>query len=272
MVEKITKKDKNYNMHVSNVTIKENKIEIIRKDILCLEEQCMKLKNDCNIIFFNLVSDEQKDDKNQGIKHGIYMQEDEENLIAEENSLLFELKQIQEKHKNIKLVYQKVNDNIKGICKLEKYYKKIEENSFSGVLLNHSRDSINDLDNSKNIKRNYNDEDLTKAFQEYLIITKKSLENAFLKTEKKDYLQMIKEKGDIMKEIKSPSRINKEKVKDNRLKKVEKNRSKESNSMKVNSYNEYDYSDDELKEDDKNLKEEYEAIAAHFRKVVRINY
>lgn len=47
MVDKILSKDKNYNSHVSKVTEKEIKIEILRKDILALEEEYQKLKNDC---------------------------------------------------------------------------------------------------------------------------------------------------------------------------------------------------------------------------------
>jgi len=51
MVDKILSKDKNYNSHVSKVTEKEIKIEILRKDIHALEEEYQKLKNDCKIIF-----------------------------------------------------------------------------------------------------------------------------------------------------------------------------------------------------------------------------
>lgn len=47
MVDKILSKDKNYNSHVSKVTEKEIKIEILRKDINALEADYQKLKNDC---------------------------------------------------------------------------------------------------------------------------------------------------------------------------------------------------------------------------------
>jgi uncharacterized small protein (DUF1192 family) len=47
MVDKILSKDKNYNSHVSNVTEKEIKIEILRKDIIALEAEYQKFKNDC---------------------------------------------------------------------------------------------------------------------------------------------------------------------------------------------------------------------------------
>lgn len=49
MVDKILSKDKNYNSHVSKVTEKEIKIEILRKDINSLEGEYQKLKNDCNL-------------------------------------------------------------------------------------------------------------------------------------------------------------------------------------------------------------------------------
>lgn len=50
MVDKILSKDKNYNSHVSKVTEKEIKMEILRKDIIALEGEYQKLKNDCKII------------------------------------------------------------------------------------------------------------------------------------------------------------------------------------------------------------------------------
>ena len=50
MVDKILSKDKNYNSHVSKVTEKEIKIEILRKDITALEAEYQKLKNDCKLI------------------------------------------------------------------------------------------------------------------------------------------------------------------------------------------------------------------------------
>ena len=49
MVDKILSKDKNYNSHVSKVTEKEIKIEILRKDISTLEEEYQKLKNNCTL-------------------------------------------------------------------------------------------------------------------------------------------------------------------------------------------------------------------------------
>lgn len=54
MVDKILSKDKNYNSHVSKVTEKEIKIEILRKDILALEEEYQKLKNDCKAFILAL--------------------------------------------------------------------------------------------------------------------------------------------------------------------------------------------------------------------------
>jgi hypothetical protein len=43
-------KDKNYNMHVAKVNEKENKMEIVKKDIKGLEEHYQKLRNDCSNI------------------------------------------------------------------------------------------------------------------------------------------------------------------------------------------------------------------------------
>ena len=51
MVDKILNKDKNYNLCVAKVTEKQNKIDILKKDIVSLEIELQKLKNDCNIFF-----------------------------------------------------------------------------------------------------------------------------------------------------------------------------------------------------------------------------
>lgn len=51
MVDKIMSKDKNYNMHVAKVVEKENKMEIMKKDIKRLEEHFQRLRNDCKIIY-----------------------------------------------------------------------------------------------------------------------------------------------------------------------------------------------------------------------------
>jgi hypothetical protein len=55
MVDKILNKDKNYNLCVAKVTEKQNKVDILKKDIFTLEKEYQKLKNDCKyyIYFFN---------------------------------------------------------------------------------------------------------------------------------------------------------------------------------------------------------------------------
>jgi len=52
MVDKIMSKDKNYNMHVAKVVEKENKMEIVKKDIKRLEEQYQKLRNNCKYTLY----------------------------------------------------------------------------------------------------------------------------------------------------------------------------------------------------------------------------
>jgi len=47
MVDKILNKDKNYNLCVARVTEKQNKIDIVKKDISALEIELQSLKNDC---------------------------------------------------------------------------------------------------------------------------------------------------------------------------------------------------------------------------------
>jgi len=54
MVDKIMSKDKNYNMYVSKVVEKENKMDIMKKDIKRLEEHYQRLRNDCNHSIINL--------------------------------------------------------------------------------------------------------------------------------------------------------------------------------------------------------------------------
>jgi hypothetical protein len=57
MVDKILSKDKNYNSHVSKVTEKEIRIDILRKDISALVDEFQRLKNDCNK---NIIKDKYK--------------------------------------------------------------------------------------------------------------------------------------------------------------------------------------------------------------------
>ena len=59
------------------------------------------------------------------------MEEEEKKLLFEEKELENELSEYQDKHKKVKLVYEKVFDSIKGICKLEK--KRIEEVQNSSI-------------------------------------------------------------------------------------------------------------------------------------------
>lgn len=212
----------------------------------------------------------------------LYLEEDEEALLEEELLLSQELKNIQEKHKDVRLVYEKVTDNIKSMCKLE---KKTDETFNNSININNSGDlNINnstnfDLENSMNKFNNQSvyDDELVKSFAEHLEQTRKNIEDTFLSCGKEKFIEMMKERGD--KVDNTVSALPKGKITKNRIgyKKNEKSINKKGladtpqhSANYVSGYNEYDYSDDEIKEDDKKVKEEYDQIVNNYKKKVTL--
>jgi hypothetical protein len=102
------------------------------------------------------------------------VEEEEENLIEEERLLIEELNLIQEKHKDVRLVYEKVTDSVKTITKSDP--KKYDDNS--GFVNNsNNSDFLNNsnLNVSDNyIKSNVYEDELIRLYKEYLDSIKKN--------------------------------------------------------------------------------------------------
>jgi len=208
------------------------------------------------------------------------LDEDEEALLEEEQQLSLELKTIQEKHKDVRLVYEKVTYNIKTMCKLdrkndESFNNSININNSSELNINNS--SNLDLENSMrkyNIQSAYDDE-LVKNFAEHLEQTRKNIENSFLSCGKEHFIKMMKERGEKVDNTTSPLPKGKSTKNRSGFKKSEKSISKkgaadtlQQSANYFSGYNEYDYSDEEIKEDDKKVKEEYDQIVNNYKKRV----
>ena len=119
------------------------------------------------------------------------IEEEEENLIEEEKLLNEELNLIQEKHKDVRLVYEKVTENIKNITKSDP--KKFDDNS---GFINNNSDFLNNshLDSSENyIKPNVYDDELIRLYKEYLDSIKKNYQTNFMDKNKNDLLEKYKD-------------------------------------------------------------------------------
>ena len=172
------------------------------------------------------------------------------------------------------------------MCKLERKNEDTSINNSiyinnSSELYNNHNTSNNDLENSMNKFNNqsaYEDE-LAKSFAEHLEQTRKNIENAFLSCGKEQFIKMMKDRGEKVEEnadILPKGKINKS----NRLgqRRVDKNIvvSKKSigsdipkhSANYVTGFNEYDYSDEDIKEDDKKVNEEYDQIVNSYKKRV----
>ena len=97
------------------------------------------------------------------------------------------------------------------------------------------------------------------------------IEKNFLNIEKKDFDNLLKERGDKTETIPIQPMSNREKIKVIQTKKIIQQDNKNIGSSVINTHQsnfEYDYSDEELKEDDRKIKEEYNQIAAEYKKTV----
>jgi len=197
------------------------------------------------------------------------MEEEELELLKKEKELENELIEYQDKHKQVKLVYEKVFENIKHICKLEK--KKIEEVQNSSIN-NSSNEHSNEFDVSQNIIKvvGPSEEEVSKHFIEYLENTRGIIERLYLTVGKKEFQNMLKDRG-----TKTESSSNNIDLKDKLVKSTSKKNIIDSkspthtNNNNIQTNYEYNYSDEELKEDDKKIKDEYNSMAHDFKKIVK---
>ena len=196
------------------------------------------------------------------------MEEEEKELLNDENELQEELNEYQDKHKQVKLVYEKVFENIKGICKLEG--KKIEEVQNSSINNSASNDHSNELDVSHNVIKvvGPSEEEVSKSFIEYLESTRLVIEKLYLTVGKKEFQNLLKERGADMGTNGTDKKNDKTKVGSKKGVNDSKSPHNTNNANIQTNNQEYDYDDEELKEDDKKMKDEYNSMAHEFKKIV----
>lgn len=196
------------------------------------------------------------------------MEEEEMKLLEEEKILDDELNECKDKHKQVKLVYEKVVDSIKGICKLELNKKKIEEVQNSSIN-NSSNEHSRDLDVSQNVFKvvGPSEDEISKHFIDYLETTRGIIERLFLTIGKKEFQNMLKERKNKSENLNpgNPKAVAKASSKKNVVE-AKTNTTNQNNNIQTNY--EYNYSDEELKEDDKRVKDEYNSMANEFKKIV----
>jgi len=160
------------------------------------------------------------------------------------------------------------------MCKNDKKNEDISNNSFN---INQSSDFLNnDYENSQLSL----DDELVKNFKDHLEITRKNIESTFLNIGKEEFIKIMKERGEKVDNNNVSVQKNKTFKSRNTLmmKKSEKNISKKDsiqnsnvpNNVHVTGYNEYDYSDEEIKADDKKVKEEYDQLVNNYKKRVKL--
>ena len=181
------------------------------------------------------------------------IEEDQTELLKEEKSMIEELKLLQDKHRNVKMVYEKVIENIKNLCKMDKKEETI--------IFNESKIDTTQIASP--------DEDLVKNFYDYLENTKKTFDSLIANNSKENFVKLMAEKGI---EPVQTERV-KTKTVSNKGKQIptEKNLSKDLTSKK-NLLEEYDYSDDELKREDDEIKIDKDQLMKQFKEQVRLNY
>ena len=184
MVDKIITKDKRYNYSISKVTEKENKKEILLKEINALEKEFDALKSEI------VVNEDTVHDKN--IKTIPTPETDSTNdqLIQEEKDLNENYRLLQETHQNILLKYEQVIDNIKRLTSSSEI--KVDT---SNVIVNESNDNLTSS-NMKPLNSSNNEETtITSAYSEYLVGAEKTIDMLFLCHSKQEFLNMMRQKG-----------------------------------------------------------------------------
>jgi hypothetical protein len=121
IVEKVTNKDKDYNLCVAKVSDRETKLNIIKEKIKKLEDQVVDLKNTAS---FDV------NEVNTNIKNE-YQDKESLDLIEQENKLKQELEEMREKSKNVEMIFEKVIDNIKNLVKFKHDDENLIDNSGS---------------------------------------------------------------------------------------------------------------------------------------------
>ena len=188
------------------------------------------------------------------------IEENEIQLLKEEQSLLEELKALQDKHRHVKMVFENVSDNIKSLCKIEKEKKDDTVNMTQSLNLNESK-----IDSS-NIQLNP-DEELSRFYLEFLELTRKTVDSLIVGNSKEDFINIMSEKGI------EPVQNEKTKVK---VTNAPKNKASAVNEkvltkdLAKQKYfdEEYDYSDPDIEKEDQEIKKENDDLILKFKQQV----
>lgn len=164
-----------------------------------------------------------------------------------------ELKALQEKHEHVNLVYEKVTENIKNLIKCD---KKNEETNIS-LNINNSSNLETQIAN----ELNYNEEELTKVYKEYIANLKKGYEST-LQNSKEEFIKAIMEKS-----LNEPEFENKKK---SRVTTKSKNpaTSRVRKSSQYGNNSEYNEMDEELLNEERLIKLESDIIANEYKERV----
>lgn len=193
--------------------------------------------------------------------------EDEETkLIQEEQLLMEELKQVQEKHKNVKLVYEKVMDNIKSLCKIDQT-KDNTINLTQSQIINLNDSKLDTHTNQTAHQTQLTEDDIYKSYCEFLDSSKNTIDLLFLKHTKEEFLAVMKEKGLELNQNQKKGKVKKTST-GNRTNSPDKLSVKEFINKPINANEEYEYSDEELRKEDGLIKDENDEIVKHFKAIV----
>ena len=179
----------------------------------------------------------------------------------EEESLVEELKQYQEKSHHIDLVYKKVIRNVKHISKNYENSSHIAENTNSNdsIELIKTETDNNHLEKIKSKNKNAED-NVIKKYEEYL----KQIKNEFMEylnnNTKEEFINLMKDEG-----LKNNANENDKKSK----KKVNNMRISASDLKPITDHNvEYDYSDNNVYDEELEIKKDYDDLAREFKEKV----
>lgn len=205
------------------------------------------------------------------------MEESDTQLIATEKKLQEELKILQEKHKNVKLVYEKVTDNIKVLCKIDA--RKEESTINLSQSIPNIEESKADMTNLNNMNSsqfgNIQEEEILKYYVEFIENTKTTIDELFLKHSREVFMKLMKEKGiEPSTTIAKPKLLEKEKTVNKRVPSTssnatDKNLQKDFSARNILLANEeYDYNDEELLREDDEIKLEKDEIMKQYKAIV----
>ena len=209
------------------------------------------------------------------IGSSVILEEGDANLVNEETLLMEELKNLQDKHKNVRLVYEKVLDNINKICRVDSKKDETHNLSISSHLLN-----TNEMDSSNIINNQpgqIGEDDLVKLYSEFLENTKSSIDTLFLKHTKEEFMKLMRSKGHDLPVIHSKSKKSQNNQSNKRqvsnIVVLDKNLAKDLVSKPIISQanEEYAYSDEELKKEDDEIRTEKDEIMKQYKAIVNMS-